>query len=701
MSRSYWAWTESCAIVGPVDRGAGTLDGPEVQRILGLEGLFSTASSFTRLRWLAVAVVLLLACGPAAALSRASMGANSRVPVTQGGRGAEQAPTVVSSARANSGPFRTPGRAENDAAFGGVLLGPGAGEHSRGGSGAVRALQRRLAALGFTPGPVDGRFGPRTERAVLRFQAEHGLPGDGIAGSETLAALAAPLVAIYPGAGYQLGGSGPVRSLQRRLAGLGFAPGAIDGRYGPLTEHAVKRFQAAHGLRVNGIADAETLARVSTLVRPQQRPVSEPQALRASPRRVRLSRPPANAPVSSTTPEGAAPHAAGSTGMSSLALLLLAGALVLGLAVMLTMRGVRRGRGVGGSRELRRAQAGAGADAVLADSLVDVDPATPPTEATARQPEVISHADLVVGQAEPAGSRQAEAVAAEVKMVSAAAETLMAAAEALTVTTDKAAIEKDAPTNEKDTPSTDKDTPTVREDMPSMQVEIPAIQADTLIPDVRTPVSQDGPPVEPAGVPVGSHLATEQSDADGAFNLGVLLERQGDTAGALAAYRRADECGHGPAACNLGVLLEEQHDTAGALAAYRRARQRGDANGSFNLGVLLEGQGDMAGALGAYRRADECGHGPAACNLGVLLEGQGDATGAMTAYRRAAQRGDANGAFNLGALLEERGDVVGAVAAYDRARQHEAAQVEEPARASLDDASQLAASGNGGDDRRA
>jgi peptidoglycan hydrolase-like protein with peptidoglycan-binding domain len=65
---------------------------------------------------------------------------------------------------------------------------PGSGYAARG-SSRVRALQRRLRGAGYGPGPVDGRYGPETERAVVRFQTARGLPVDGIAGPETLAGL--------------------------------------------------------------------------------------------------------------------------------------------------------------------------------------------------------------------------------------------------------------------------------------------------------------------------------------------------------------------------------------------------------------------------------------------------------------------------------------------------------------------------------
>ena len=47
----------------------------------------------------------------------------------------------------------------------------------------MQALQRRLGV------PADGVYGPRTRRAVRRFQRAHGLQVDGVAGPATLRAL--------------------------------------------------------------------------------------------------------------------------------------------------------------------------------------------------------------------------------------------------------------------------------------------------------------------------------------------------------------------------------------------------------------------------------------------------------------------------------------------------------------------------------
>ncbi|HUQ39952.1 MAG TPA: peptidoglycan-binding protein [Acidimicrobiales bacterium] len=54
----------------------------------------------------------------------------------------------------------------------------------------VADLQRRLGALGFDAGRVDGIFGARTARSLVDFQRNAGLTVDGICGPATLASLA-------------------------------------------------------------------------------------------------------------------------------------------------------------------------------------------------------------------------------------------------------------------------------------------------------------------------------------------------------------------------------------------------------------------------------------------------------------------------------------------------------------------------------
>jgi peptidoglycan hydrolase-like protein with peptidoglycan-binding domain len=199
---------------------------------------------------------------------------------------------------------------------GAQTLALGSGYGAPQGAPPIRSLQRRLARAGDEPGPIDGRFGPLTQLAVIRFQATHGLRVDGIAGPQTLTVLGSRRLALTLGSGYVPGGSDAVRSLQRRLARTGNAPGPIDGRFGPRTKRAVMRFQRSPGLHVDGIAGPITLGRLLTAGRSSHRPQASHRA-RPRPTKPR-PRPHAPPPRSARhqPPPTPRPHAAPSGGAS-------------------------------------------------------------------------------------------------------------------------------------------------------------------------------------------------------------------------------------------------------------------------------------------------------------------------------------------------------------------------------------------------
>ena len=119
---------------------------------------------------------------------------------------------------------------------------------------------------------------------------------------------------IAQGAGYSAPhGSERVRAIQRRLLRAGERPGPVDGRYGPLTEAAVERFQASRGLVVDGIvgdSTARKLDRFATVSHQRPQAHAQPsETLAVAPKPSAEAPPKPGDNGGSAPPEKAAPTA--------------------------------------------------------------------------------------------------------------------------------------------------------------------------------------------------------------------------------------------------------------------------------------------------------------------------------------------------------------------------------------------------------
>ncbi|ASY62094.1 Peptidoglycan-binding protein [Sinorhizobium sojae CCBAU 05684] len=170
-------------------------------------------------------------------------------------------------------------------------------------SALVADVQKELARLGLYDGAPDGRSGPKTEAAILRFEKQAGRRGTGVVTADLLAALlasgkahAAAAVAIPDSRPYADPKTVPadadpvaaairkaekdqtlltraevpasselVMNIQRGLSNLAYADVVIDGVAGDQTRAAIRHFEKHYRLPQTGEPNAKVLKKLKEI----------------------------------------------------------------------------------------------------------------------------------------------------------------------------------------------------------------------------------------------------------------------------------------------------------------------------------------------------------------------------------------------------------------------------------------------------
>ncbi|KMM36966.1 peptidoglycan-binding protein [Guptibacillus hwajinpoensis] len=136
----------------------------------------------------------------------------------------------------------------------------------------VTELQNVLDDKGyFDYHRATGYFGTVTEDGVRDFQRSAGISVDGVVGPQTVSALTGSKSSSSKSSSYS-SNSGTVRygdrgqtvkNLQSQLKSKGYYSYSVDGVFGSITKQAVRNFQSANGLSVDGVAGPNTFGALS------------------------------------------------------------------------------------------------------------------------------------------------------------------------------------------------------------------------------------------------------------------------------------------------------------------------------------------------------------------------------------------------------------------------------------------------------
>ena len=158
------------------------------------------------------------------------------------------------------------------------------------------------------------------------------------------------------------------------------------------------------------------------------------------------------------------------------------------------------------------------------------------------------------------------------------------------------------------------------------------------------------------------------------YNLGIALNKQGDTNGAIFHYRQAVDLrpSYAEAHYNLGRLLVQKGQLDEAITHYEKALEisPGDADAHNNLGAALFASGRVDEAIAHYRKAlvTQPNRADASCNLASALLSKNDLDGAIAYYSAclATSPNQPEAQYNLASALFRRGRTDEAITHYHK-----------------------------------
>ncbi|GAB3058664.1 peptidoglycan-binding protein [Virgibacillus ainsalahensis] len=126
----------------------------------------------------------------------------------------------------------------------------------------IANLKEKLNVIGFGGITVTNLFGSFTEQRITQFQEYYGLDATGTANAETIEKVND----VYTSPFQQGKRHDDTIALKENLNLLGYGHITVTTLYGSFTDKQVRNFQSDYGLKVNGIADERTLAKIDELL---------------------------------------------------------------------------------------------------------------------------------------------------------------------------------------------------------------------------------------------------------------------------------------------------------------------------------------------------------------------------------------------------------------------------------------------------